>query len=201
MKELELVAEKIRACTDCALCTSRTNAVPGEGPDNPKIMFVGEGPGFYEDQQSRPFVGPSGRLLEQLLAGISMNRTQVFITNVVKCRPPENRDPLPSEIQACRKYLERQLELLKPKIVVTLGRFSLAHFFPQETISKVHGRARASQGVMVYPLYHPAAALRSPVMKKALEEDFKRLPNLLKEIEQASAAASQQPAAQQLKLM
>ena len=200
MKELEQIAAQVRACRDCSLCESRTNAVPGEGPDNPKIMFVGEGPGFYEDQQSRPFVGPSGRLLESLLAGIGMNRNQVFITNVVKCRPIENRDPLPNEIQACSKYLVSQIQSLKPKIIVTLGRFSMAHFFPQETISKVHGRARKSGDVMVFPLYHPAAALRSPVMKKALEDDFKRIPSVLKEIEQA-AVANQPPPAQQLKLI
>ncbi|MSP78633.1 MAG: uracil-DNA glycosylase [Dehalococcoidia bacterium] len=199
VKELEQIAARVRVCVDCSLCQGRTNAVPGEGPDTSKIMFIGEGPGFYEDQQGRPFVGPSGRLLESLLVGIGLNRNQVFITNVVKCRPPENRDPLPNEIQACAPYLSSQIQALKPKIIVTLGRFSMTHFFPQETISKVHGRARKSGGFMVYPLYHPAAALRSAVMKKALEDDFKRIPALLKDIEQA--ASPNEPPAKQLKLI
>lgn len=160
-------------------------------------MFVGEGPGFYEDQQGRPFVGPAGHLLEELLGTIGMKREQVFITNVVKCRPPENRDPLPSEIQACKKYLDHQIRLLRPQVVATLGRYSLGYFFPQESISRVHGRAREGSGIVVYPLYHPAAALRSPAVRKELVEDFNRLPALLKERElQGPAGAGQQGAAQ-----
>lgn len=205
MSELATIAERVRSCVDCPLSRTRTTAVPGEGPETPRLMFVGEGPGFYEDQQGRPFVGPAGRLLEQLLGLVGMDRAQVFITNVVKCRPPENRDPFPSEIQACRKYLDHQLRVLKPQVVATLGRYSLAHFFPQETISKAHGRPRQSGAMTVYPLYHPAAALRSPVVKKALEDDFKRIPGLLKELEQRATksetvARLPEPETQQMKL-
>ncbi|MBM3946413.1 MAG: uracil-DNA glycosylase [SAR202 cluster bacterium] len=205
MSEVAAVAQRIRACVDCPLSHTRTQAVPGEGPEAPPIMFVGEGPGFNEDQQGRPFVGPAGRLLEELLAAIGMRREQVFITNVVKCRPPENRDPFPSEIQACKKYLDHQIKLLDPQIVATLGRYSLSHFFPQETISRVHGRAKQAGGVLVYPLYHPAAALRSPAVKRELLQDFKRLPSLLvdypRKADPARAAPSTTEAStQQMKL-
>src|SRR3990172_10564446 len=134
--------ERIAVCPDCELCQSRNRAVPGEGPEEAEIMFVGEAPGFYEAQQARPFVGPAGRFLEELLASIGLRRDQVFITNVVKCRPPNNRDPLPGEIDACRQYLRRQIELLQPKVIVSLGRYSLAWFSPRDAISKVHGQAK-----------------------------------------------------------
>ncbi|MSQ11891.1 MAG: uracil-DNA glycosylase [Dehalococcoidia bacterium] len=206
MSELLELEGRIRACTDCTLSRTRTNAVPGEGPENPRLVFIGEGPGFYEDHEGRPFVGAAGRLLEQLLAGIGLTRDQVFITNVVKCRPPENRDPLPGEVQACRKYLEHQLRLLRPQVVATLGRFSLGHFFPQETIGRVHGRPRQTGDVTIYPLYHPAAALRSSTVRKALEDDMKRLPAVLKESGLAQAGmqpqvTSAESTTQQLKLL
>ncbi|MFQ5861061.1 MAG: uracil-DNA glycosylase family protein, partial [Dehalococcoidia bacterium] len=138
MKEfttLEALAEKVSGCTDCPLSQSRTTAVPGEGAPNVKVVFIGEAPGFHEDRQGRPFVGPAGGFLEELLASVGLKREDVFITNMVKCRPPSNRDPLPGEIAECSKYLDRQLQLIKPRVIVTLGRYSLAKFFPRESIS------------------------------------------------------------------
>ncbi len=179
MSELDELHQRIASCPDCALCRTRTKAVPGEGPPNAELLFVGEAPGFYEDQQARPFVGPAGRFLEELLASIGLRRDQVFIANVVKCRPPNNRDPLPGEIDACRKYLERQIELIKPKVIVSLGRYSLAWFFPRDTISKVHGQAKVRDGVYFMPMYHPAAALHAGNMRRVIEEDFKKIPAVL----------------------
>ncbi|MBI4233128.1 MAG: uracil-DNA glycosylase [Chloroflexi bacterium] len=179
MAELEELTQHIRSCTDCALSHGRTCAVPGEGPSNPGVMFIGEGPGFHEDQQGRPFVGPAGRFLEELLASADLRREQVYITNVVKCRPPNNRDPLPGEIEACRKHLERQVALLKPGVIVTLGRYSLAWFFRTETVSKAHGRVKSWNGTPLLALYHPAAALHQGALRQTLVEDFKRLAEML----------------------
>ena len=181
MSALTELCDKIAVCPDCDLSRSRNRAVPGEGPEDAEIMFVGEAPGFYEDQQGRPFIGPAGRLLEELLTSIGLRRDQVYIGNVIKCRPPENRDPLPKEIEACRKWLERQIELIKPKIVVPLGRFSLAWFFPNESIGRMHGQARYREGVCYLPMYHPAAALHAANMRRAIEEDFHKLPAVLEE--------------------
>ena len=163
-------------------------------------MFIGEGPGFHEDQQGRPFVGPAGKYLEHLLASIGLKREQVFITNVVKCRPPGNRDPLPGEIEACRKHLDRQIELLQPKAVVTLGRFSMARYFPRETISRIHGRPRVVDGQMVIPMYHPAAALHQGSMRQYIEEDFKRLPEQLEKAVEPEETPAQPPQPQQPRL-
>jgi DNA polymerase len=185
--ELDALAARIRACTDCALSQTRTHAVPGEGAERPEIMFIGEGPGFHEDQQGRPFVGPAGHYLEQLLASIGMRREQVYIANVVKCRPPNNREPLPGEIAACRKYLDRQIELLNPKLISTLGRFSLAHFFPTEAISRVHGKPRPWNNTTINPLYHPAAALHQGSLRQTIEADFLRIPEVLQGLEQREA--------------
>lgn len=196
MDSLQDVAALVSACTDCPLSRERTKAVPGEGPASPQIMFIGEAPGFNEDQQGRPFVGAAGRFLEQLLGSLGIKRTDVFITNIVKCRPPNNRDPLPAEIGACRKYLERQVQLLKPKVVVTLGRYSLAHFFPQESVSKAHGRPRKQGGITIYPMLHPAAALHQQKYRSLIEEDIKRIPQLLKEPSESippTAPPPQQP--------
>jgi len=181
MSALTELYDKIAVCPDCDLSRSRNRAVPGEGPEDAEVMFVGEAPGFYEDQQGRPFVGPAGRLLEDLLASIGLRRDQVCIANVIKCRPPENRDPLPKEIDACRKWLERQIELIKPKVVVPLGRFSLAWFFPNESIGRMHGQARYRDGIYYLPMYHPAAALHAANMRRAVEEDFQKLPPALEE--------------------
>lgn len=181
MNSLEDVAQQVSVCTDCALSTTRTNAVPGEGPPDAEIMFIGEGPGFHEDRQGRPFVGPAGKFLDALLESSGLSREEVFIANVVKCRPPNNRDPLPGEISACRKYMDRQIELINPKVVVTLGRYSMARFLPNQTISKTRGRARMVEGRQVYPIYHPAAALHNGNLKRVIEEDFKAIPGLVRQ--------------------
>ncbi len=186
MDNLQQVADRVAVCPDCALSRTRTKAVPGEGPSNARLMFIGEGPGYNEDQQGRPFVGAAGHFLEELLASIGMRRDQVFITNVVKCRPPNNRDPLPGEVLACRKYLDRQIELIAPKVIVTLGRYSLAHFFPQESVSKARGKARQWEGITVYPTLHPAAALHQQKWRSVIEEDFKAIPQLLKAAERGN---------------
>ena len=201
MSELEALAERVRACFDCPLSATRVRAVPGEGPERPDLMFIGEGPGFHEDQQGRPFVGPAGKYLEHLLASIGLRREQVFITNVVKCRPPGNRDPLPGEIEACRKHLDQQIELLQPKAIVTLGRFSMARYFPRETISRIHGRPRVINGQTVIPMYHPAAALHQGSMRQYIEEDFSRLPELAEQaVAEPEEAPAQPPQPQQPRL-
>ncbi len=203
MSELDELHQRIASCPDCALCRTRTKAVPGEGPPNAELLFVGEAPGFYEDQQARPFVGPAGRFLEELLASIGLRRDQVFIANVVKCRPPNNRDPLPGEIDACRKYLERQIELIKPKVIVSLGRYSLAWFFPRDTISKVHGQAKVRDGVHFMPMYHPAAALHAGNMRKVILEDFQKIPAVLERARQAppeQSAPEPEPEPEQMRL-
>lgn len=177
--DLRAIAAEVRVCTACKLHLSRKQAVPGEGPPQADLMFIGEGPGFHENEQGRPFVGAAGRFLEELLASIGMNRQQVFICNVVKCRPPANRDPLPEEIEACSGYLERQIVAVNPKVIVTLGRFSMARFFPNARISAVHGQGRTVNGRMVVAMYHPAAALHQPSLRRQVEEDFARLPEWL----------------------
>lgn len=183
MADLEQLAEEIRACRKCRLAQGRTRAVPGEGPANAALMFIGEGPGFHEDRQGRPFVGPSGQLLEQLLADIGFTRTDVFIANVVKCRPPDNRDPQPDEIEACRPYLDRQIELVRPKIIVTLGRFSMARYFPGQGITRIHGQVHTQDGVAIIPMFHPAAALRNEQWMAALRQDFAKVADLMKALD------------------
>jgi DNA polymerase len=179
MSALAQIYREVAACTACRLHESRTNPVPGEGPGDAEIMFVGEGPGFYEDQQGRPFVGPSGKLLEKFLASIDLTREQVYIANVVKCRPPNNRDPLPSEVAACSHFLERQIEVIDPRMIVTLGRFSMERFFPGVKISQVHGRARREGNRVFLPLYHPAYVLRNRRAMPVAEADFAKIPKLL----------------------
>jgi len=181
MSALTTLNQEIAACPDCDLCRTRSHAVPGEGPEDAEIMFVGEAPGFYEDQQARPFVGPAGRFLEELLASVGLRRDQVFIANVIKCRPPENRDPMPGEIMACGRWLERQLDLIKPRVIVTLGRFSMAKYFPGETISKVHGRSKRIGGIIYFAMYHPAAALHQGNLRRVIEADILKLPAVLAE--------------------
>ncbi len=184
MSELETLAEQIRRCTLCPLHKGRTQAVPGEGPEDAEIVFIGEAPGFHEDRQGRPFVGASGQFLDELLQHIGLDRAKVYITNVIKCRPPGNRDPLPEEIEACRPYLDRQLEIIRPKMVVTLGRFSMARYFPNARISQIHGKPKKIGGVLYYPMYHPAAALHQPSLRRTVEEDMKRIPELLARMDQ-----------------
>jgi DNA polymerase len=158
---------------------SRKKAVPGEGPANSTIMFIGEGPGFHENEQGRPFVGAAGNFLVELLQSIGMQREQVFIGNVVKCRPPNNRDPLPEELTACSEYLERQIQAINPRVIVTLGRYSMARFFPTARISDVHGQSFIIKGRLIVPMYHPAAALHQPSLKAVVEQDFARLPAII----------------------
>ncbi len=162
-------------------------------------MFIGEAPGFHEDQQGRPFVGAAGQYLEALLAMIGLKREQVFIANVIKCRPPGNRDPLPEEIEACKPFLDRQLELIRPRCVVTLGRYSMARVLPAARISSVHGQPRKIDGVIYYPMYHPAAALHQPSLRRIIEEDIRRIPELLKGVSQIEDSPPP-PEAEQLKL-
>ncbi len=178
---LEQLEETIRSCTLCQLHQGRNNAVPGEGPANADIMFIGEGPGFHEDRQGRPFVGAAGQFLEELLASIGMTREQVYIGNVIKCRPPGNRDPSTTELSACEPYLERQIQLIKPKVIVTLGRFSMYRYFPGASISKIHGQPKRVGNLLVVPMFHPAAALHQPKWRPLIEADFQKLPHLIAE--------------------
>ena len=182
-KELKMIAQETSVCTKCNLHYSRKNAVPGEGPENAEIMFIGEGPGFHENEQGKPFVGAAGKFLDELLGTISMKRSDVFITNVVKCRPPGNRDPQPEELAACNEYLERQIQAINPKVIVTLGRFSMSRFMPNAKISEVHGQAMKVKGRLVVAMYHPAAALHQRSLRPTLEADFARLPDLIAEAE------------------
>src|SRR5436305_9741211 len=154
---LKEIAVEVSTCPLCDLCKTRTKAVPGEGNPHAKIMFIGEGPGYHEDKQGRPFVGPAGQFLNELLTIAGLDRAGVYIANVVKCRPPGNRDPEPVEMAACAPYLERQIALIKPRVIVTLGRYSMAKFFPGERISQIHGTARMVDGRMCAAMYHPAA--------------------------------------------
>lgn len=181
---LEELAERIKVCPDCRLGQGRNRAVPGEGKDR-SLLFIGEAPGWHEDQMGRPFVGPAGQFLEELLRSIGLKREEVYITNMVKCRPPSNRDPLPDEIDVCRKYLDRQIELLKPRVIVTLGRYSLARFFPGKTISQVHGTWRKEDSIIYFAMYHPAAALHQGGLRKTIQEDILKLPLALREGEKA----------------
>jgi len=171
--------------------------VPGEGSEDADVLFIGEAPGWHEDQQGRPFVGPAGGFLDELLRSIGLSRKQVYIANVIKCRPPGNRDPLPDEIQACRKWLDRQVEIIQPRMIVTLGRYSLARYFPQESIGKIHGKARRRDGVIYYPMYHPAAALHQGSLRQTIENDMARIPEILA---QAEGVPQVQPEAQQLNM-
>lgn len=179
MTTLADLCREISLCRDCGLAENRTNVVPGEGAENAEILFIGEAPGFHEDQQGRPFVGPAGRFLDELLSSIGLDRTKVYICNILKCRPPGNRDPLPHEIEACRKWLDRQISLINPKGIVTLGRHSMAKFFPGASISKIHGTAQRIDGRICFAMYHPAAALHQQSLRKAIEDDIRKLPGIL----------------------
>jgi uracil-DNA glycosylase family 4 len=191
---LAALADEIRACTACPLHRSARQAVPGEGSAESGILFLGEAPGYNEDVQGRPFVGAAGQLLDQLLDGIGLDRSKVFITNVVRHRPPENRDPLPEEVAACHVWFERHLAALKPKVVVTLGRHAMYKFLPGESISRVHGRARKKDGITIFPVFHPAAALHQPSLRADLEKDFQALATFLETTPRPSAAEPAKPA-------
>lgn len=191
--ELTSVARAISTCTLCDLSRTRTKAVPGEGNDHAEIMFIGEGPGMNEDRQGRPFVGRAGLFLNQLIALIGLERGQVYITNVVKCRPPDNRDPHPTELSACRPYLFKQMQLIDPKIVVTLGRYSLGTFFPNSPISRVHGVVQHHGGRDFFPMYHPAAALHQERYRQVIIDDMRKLGRWLDEMRAAQTLLIDEP--------
>jgi uracil-DNA glycosylase family 4 len=183
MSALDELNKEIALCQQCEIAKYRNRVVPGEGAEAADIMFIGEAPGWHEDQQGRPFVGPAGKFLDELLASIGLNRSQVFIANVIKCRPQGNRDPLPVEIQNCRTWLERQIEIINPKMIVTLGRYSMAMFFPGKSISKIHGTAQKRDDMLYYAMYHPAAALHQGSLRQAIEADMLKIPTLLTQSE------------------
>jgi DNA polymerase len=188
---IQLIAREVRGCTLCGLATGRTRAVPGEGPADAKIMLIGEGPGYHEDRQGRPFVGPSGQFLDDLLGMAGLARADVFIANVVKCRPPQNRDPQPDEVATCTEtYLFRQIAAIDPPVIVTLGRFSMGLFLPGERITRIHGQPHNVGGRLVVPMLHPAAALHQPQNRPLIEDDFRRLPEILARAEAEQAAAT-----------
>jgi DNA polymerase len=199
------IAAEVRGCTLCKLHKSATKGVPGEGPADARIMFIGEAPGFNEDRQGRPFVGAAGKFLDELLALASLQRGDVFITNIVKHRPPNNRDPEADEIAACAGYLERQIAAIDPRVIVTLGRFSMARWFPGERITRIHGQPRRVGNRLIVPMMHPAAALHQPQNRSLIEDDFRRLPEILAQAEREAAAAAanaepKEPDVQQLSL-
>lgn len=179
MSALTELSREITLCRDCVLSKNRTKVVPGEGPDNAEVLFVGEAPGWHEDQQGRPFVGAAGKYLDELLSLIGLKRESVYIANVIKCRPPNNRDPLPVEIESCKKWLDLQIKLIAPKMIVTLGRHSLARYFPGQSIGKLHGTSKEIDGIICYAMYHPAAALHQRKLRDVIEADMRKIPQLL----------------------
>jgi uracil-DNA glycosylase len=185
--QLNALNNRMLACSQCVLRSGCRTVVPGEGSAKAEIMFIGEGPGKKEDELGRPFVGAAGKFLEEMLATIKLKREDVYIANVVKCRPPQNRDPLPEEVAACWPWLLEQIRIIQPKLIVTLGRHSMERFLPNQKISEVHGKAmrREIEGIgkqVFYTLYHPAAALYNGSMREVLIKDFKRIPKVLKAI-------------------
>lgn len=190
---LARIAKEISTCQKCALHHSRKKSVPGEGPADAEIMLIGEGPGFHENEQGRPFVGAAGHLLDELLAQAGLKRTDVWIGNVVKCRPPGNRDPLPEELASCNEHLERQIAAINPKIIITLGRFSMNKFMPGAKISAVHGQMRRVGDRFVIAMFHPAAALHQPTMKPAILHDFAQLPGLLEQARNSLGTSKVEP--------
>ncbi len=184
------IAENIRHCQKCELAYSRKNAVPGNGPANAEIMLIGEGPGFYENEQGLPFVGTSGKFLTQLLNDSGYPRDTVFITNVIKCRPPGNRDPQEQELKACSAFLDKQIEVINPLIIITLGRFSMARYFENARISRIHGQAVWRDGRLIIPMYHPAAALHQPKLRSVIMQDFSQLKGLITKEKERFAAGS-----------
>jgi len=204
---LEQVAAEVRVCRRCRLHEQRTNAVPGEGHPSTEVLVVGEGPGLNEDRQGRPFVGPAGAFLDELLRTIGWRRDEIFITNVVKCRPPGNRDPAPDEVAACAPFLRRQVEILEPALIVTLGRHSMARFMPGAKIGAVHGTVQpapsgsGADGALVFAMYHPAAALHQPALKSIVEQDMAKLPAILEEARQTQhATGAEEPKPEQMRL-
>jgi len=197
MSALTELYQQIALCHKCDIAKLRTKVVPGEGAENAEIMFIGEAPGWHEDQQGRPFVGQAGQFLDRLLASVNLDRKQVYIANVIKCRPPDNRDPLPVEIQNCCQWLDSQIALINPKMIVTLGRHSMARYFPGKSISKIHGTAVKRDNVVYYAMYHPAAALHQQRLKQAIEADMLKIPQLLAETKNVQ---EEKPKPQQLNM-
>lgn len=181
---LQLTAQLIRECTRCPLANTRTNAVPGEGPINAQVMIIAEGPGEHEDRQGRPFMGQAGRFLDELLPMAGLSRDDVFITNMIKCRAPNNRDPKPEEIQACDRHLEIQINQIRPKLIITLGGFALSKFMPGQKPGQARGKLRCIGGRFIYPVMHPAAGLRRGDFKQNVINDFKAIPEILRRIDQ-----------------
>jgi DNA polymerase len=179
---LEEISQEIQNCKKCSLYKTRTHPVPGEGNPKAEIMLIGEGPGYNEDLQGRPFVGTAGKFLEELLSEIDLKRENVFIGNILKCRPPQNRDPQPQEIAACIPYLKKQINIIKPKLIVTLGRYSLQEFLPGKSISEVHGKVSQYNNQVIFPMYHPAGALYRANLKQTIKEDMKKIPKALQTI-------------------
>ena len=200
--EMQQLREQVAGCTACELHRGATCGVPGEGPVPAEVMLIGEAPGYHEDRQGKPFIGAAGHFLNELLHSIELDRSEVYITNVVKHRPPGNRDPLPDEIAACSPYLDRQLALVRPKLVVTLGRFSMARWFAGQRISQIHGQPKRFGNLTVVPMYHPAAALHQGALKATIQDDFLKLPRILVEIRQRAEAEEQAaaPKVEQMKL-
>lgn len=188
---LEKIADSIRQCRQCRLHQSRKNAVPGVGPANAEIMLIGEGPGFHENEQGLPFVGQAGKFLDELLQQGGFAREKVFITNVVKCRPPGNREPQPDELEACSSFLENQIAVINPLVIVTLGRFSMARYFENAKISTIHGQPAWHGHHFIIPMYHPAAGLHQPNLKTTIMNDFSHLAEMVEKAKQKHA--EQQP--------
>ncbi len=197
---LENLNNQILKCEKCALCKTRKNVVPGEGSSKAKIMFIGEGPGKNEDEQGRPFIGAAGKLLDELIALIGLTREDIYIANVVKCRPPQNRDPLPEEVEKCRPWLDQQIEIIKPKLIVLLGRHSMDRFLPNQKISLDHGKPKRKNGQVYFPIYHPAAALYRNGLLEDLQRDFKKIPRVLEIMKKDRAVNNKEERAKQTDL-
>lgn len=204
-EELEKLKKEMEEDKNLPLREGATQLVFGEGNPESEIYFIGEAPGFHEDRLGRPFVGQAGKLLEFLIETIGLKREDVYISNVVRFRPPENRDPEPAEILAFQPYVDREIEIINPKLIVTLGRFSMGKFLPGVLISRVHGKSRTvifrGKNVTVLPMYHPAAALRSQDVARQLREDFKAIPEALKKIDPPAGEAMEKEKTEQLGLL
>ena len=200
MTTLADLNREISLCQDCELAKTRNMVVPGEGAENAEIVFIGEAPGFYEDQQGRPFVGSAGRFLDELLSSINLDRSKVYICNIIKCRPQRNRDPLPEEIEACRKWLDQQIEIISPKAIVTLGRHSMAKFFHGASIGRIHGTAQKIDGRIYFAMYHPAAALHQQSLRKTIEADMLKLPEIMSKFAELDEDIKTEPETKQLSM-
>ena len=201
MPDLDQLVEQIRRCQRCRLYQGATLAVPGEGPADADIMFVGEAPGFHEDQQGRPFVGAAGHFLDELLASINLARKDVYITNVIKHRPPNNRDPMPDELAACRPWLDQQIALIKPKLIVTLGRFSMQLAFSGVSISRIHGTPKRIGDIVYFPMFHPAAALHQTGYRTLVEQDMLKIPRIMADLVDIGPGGDEPTHPQQLSLL